>query len=26
LADPFDRLEQIEVYIRAINQQDSKGN
>jgi len=25
LADPFDRLEQIELYIRAMNQQESRG-
>ena len=25
LSDPFDRLEQIELYIRSINQQDSRG-
>ena len=24
LSDPFDRLEQIELYIRAMNQQDNK--
>lgn len=25
LSDPFDRLEQIELYIRSINQQDGRG-